>query len=284
MLNRQKLIVDLLRAAARPVSKLELMKWAFVIAKECKTGGGDAFYEFLPFHYGPYSFGLQRDLDTLASFGAVIEHGMDWTWNPATGLTSLPAPLAANARNIADRFRDWSANDVINYVYRTYPAYTVNSKRERLAPRPVACVAVYTSGYEGLQIDGFLDRLIQAGIYRLIDVRHNPVARRYGFHKSTLKRLCELLQIDYVHIPELGIVSSERQQLDTSDDYNRLFERYESQTIGQQPTTLSRVAQLMQERPSVLVCMEADACRCHRSRLAAAVSRLTGLAVAHLGA
>jgi len=146
----------------------------------------------------------------------------------------------------------------------------------------VAKTAVFTAGYEGLQIDGFLDLLVQTGIQRLIDVRNNPVARRYGFHKSTLNRLCGHLSIEYVHIPELGIVSEDRQGLDTSADYNKLFDIYERSTLPKQSTSVDRVGKMMVQKPSVLVCMEAEACRCHRSRLGAEVSRLTGLPLSHL--
>lgn len=191
--------------------------------------------------------------------------------------------LATESRSIVSRFRRWSSKDVIEYVYRTYPSYTVNSKRERLKVRRVAAPAVFTSGYEGLQIDGFLDRLVQTGIHRLIDVRNNPVARRYGFHKSTLQRLCGYLAIDYVHVPELGIVSAERRQLDTANDYLDLFERYEAITLARQHSATAKVASLMQEKPSVLVCMEAEALRCHRSRLANAIANLTGMEIVHLG-
>lgn len=283
MLMRQRIILELLRVAARPVSKLELMKWAFVLANESRIADGAAFYEFLPYHYGPYSFCLQRDLGTLVSSGLVTESDKSWAWNTSGEAPNPPKQFASKVRNVVDRFRQWSSNEVIDYVYRSYPAYTVNSKRERLALRKVASPAIFTSGYEGLQIDGFLDRLVQAGIGRLIDVRNNPVARRYGFHKSTLQRLCGNLDIDYIHVPELGIASAERQELNSVSDYLKLFDRYEQQTLPQHASSLKRVAELMQERSSVLVCMEADACRCHRSRLANTVSRMTGLNSVHLG-
>jgi uncharacterized protein (DUF488 family) len=284
MLTRQKVILKLLHYAGRPVSKLELMKWAFILAHETASGGIGAFYEFLPYHYGPFSFALQRDLDTFTKSHIIIASDRDWESASTTEFQNLPNMLESEVRNVANRFRHWSPNDIMNYFYSTYPAYTVNSKRERLACRRIADPAIYTTGYEGLQIDGFLDRLIQVGIYRLIDVRNNPVARRYGFHKSTLQRLCGYLDIEYFHFPELGIVSSERQQLDSEKDYTELFRRYESTTLAQQPVATARVAEMMREKSSVLVCMEAEACRCHRSRLAEAVARLTDMEIVNLGA
>jgi uncharacterized protein (DUF488 family) len=283
MLNRQKVLLEILRLANRPVSKLELVKWAFVLTRETESRGGSSFYEFLPYHFGPYSFSLQREIDILVADGLVVSDETAWRHNGIVARETLMKNVYYDVRRIVNRFQNWAVNDVIDYVYRTYPGYTVNSKRTKLAERKSAPIAIYTAGYEGLQIDGFLDLLVQKGIYRLIDVRNNPVARRYGFHKSTLNRLCGFLGIDYVHIPELGIVSVERQNLDSTLAYDQLFDKYEQLTLHSQTSHVDRVGTLMQERSSVLVCMEAQACRCHRSRLAAAVSSRTGLTVSHFG-
>jgi len=284
MLNRQKLVLHMLRLADRPVTKLELVKWAFVLSRETSSRGGGAFYEFLPHHFGPYSFSLQREIDSLVDEGIVEATDKTWACTiPASG-EGLSQGVKEDARRIVARFRDRSPEGVLDYVYHSYPAYTVNSKRQKLAERKVADPAIYTAGYEGLQIDGFLDLLVQAGIRRLLDVRNNPVARRYGFHKSTLSRLCGYLDIEYIHFPELGIVSEARQNLNESSDYSKLFEFYERTILPTQTDAVGRVAASMLEEPGVLVCMEAEACRCHRSRLGAEVARVTGLALVHLGA
>jgi len=284
VLNRQKIILEILKVAEAPVSKLELMKWAFVLARESPNGGGEAFYEFLPYHYGPYSFSLQRDMDQLVQAGQATATEKSWHTNAHQQQPIvLQKSLLRDIRATVERFRSWPVNELIDYVYQNYPKYTVNSKRERLAVRPSARLAVYTSGYEGLQIDGFLDRLVQSGIRRLIDVRNNPVARRYGFHKSTLQRLCGYLEIDYTHCPELGVLSADRQKLDSPDDYSSLFYRYEKVTLKTQSESVDNISKLMQDAPSVLVCMEAEACRCHRSRLATEVAGRTGMDVVHLG-
>ena len=171
---------------------------------------------------------------------------------------------------------------LLDNVYKQYPAFTVNSRRQKLAVRKTAPLAVYTSGYEGASIDGFLNRLMTTGIKHLIDVRRNPIARRYGFHRSTLKRLCESLDIAYTHLPELGIESEMRQSLDTQEDYDKLFERYRQSTLVDEKLAVERVAELVKESPSVLVCMEAQPKCCHRSHLATAVSKRSKLKVDHL--
>ncbi len=158
----------------------------------------------------------------------------------------------------------------------------VNSKREQHATRPVASLAVYTAGYEGQQVDGFLNTLLLNGIQQLLDVRNNPISRQYGYHKTTLGRLCKSLDIEYVHRPELGIPPVLRQSLKTQADYEVLFAKYEADILANQTVAVEEVSQLVQTKPTVLVCMEADPHMCHRTRLAKAVSEKSRLPVRHL--
>lgn len=285
MLNRQKTLLFLLQAASRPVSKLELTKWAFVMRKETDSQGGSAFYDFLPYKYGPFSFCLYREVDSLIQNGYVAgEKEWEATALAAGIVDSLPSAVKRDARNIVGRLASQQLGSVIEYVYSHYPSYTVNSEHKRLETRPTTVPAVYTAGYEGLSVDAFLDRLIGNGIRRIIDVRNNPVARRYGFHRSTLQRLAARVEIDYVHVPELGIVSALRRELNTQQDYEALFEAYERDTLSGQSELIQRVANLMGNKPSVLVCMEANPDCCHRTRLACAVSEKTDLPIFDLGA
>lgn len=283
MLNRQKVLVEMLRLAQRAVTKIEIVKWAFVLSRETSTSGGSAFYDFVPYHYGPYSFSLAREMDSLADMGIIIDSEKTWELNTAADRCTVPLSVERDLNRVVKRFNKMPVDDVIDYVYESYPAFTVNSRRKKLAQRNVGKVAVYTAGYEGLQIDGFLNLLVQNGIQCLIDVRNNPVARRFGFHKSTLDRLCRMLDIQYEHVPQLGIPSQERQALTNQNDYNTLFARYERKTLSTNEAAIERVSELVLKAPSVLVCMEADPCMCHRSRLAYSISHKTELPIVHLG-
>jgi len=284
MLNRQKVLLALLGTADRPVSKIELMKWCFLLRHEATTSGGSAFYEFLPYHFGPYSFTLTRELDDLVATGYVREDGerLLRTELPARG-GRLPARVETDAAQLIRRFGSFSVEALLDHVYGRHPQFTMNSRRQRLTERPVGEEMVYTVGYEGRQVDDFLWVLISAGVGRLIDVRNNPIARRYGFHKSTLTRLCTAVGIEYVHVPELGIKSADRRGIDTQTDRDHLFTSYTSATIPSQEEAVRRVVGWMTERPSALMCMEAAPCECHRSHLADEVARRTGLPIRHLG-
>ena len=83
-------------------------------------------------------------------------------------------------------------------VYRRYPYYAINSERAAkimsdqeasaiAAARPATVAACFfTIGYEGSSFEGYLNRLIKNNVKTLVDVRHNPLSRKFGFSKKTL--------------------------------------------------------------------------------------------------
>jgi len=284
MLNRQRVILALIQSAGGTASHLRVTKWAFLLREESQSRGGSSFYQFLPYKYGPFSFCLFQEAAALCRDGLLTESESEWT------LTSSGVPAARQihagtrsevARVISDHGKK-TERALIDYVYERFPEYTVNSEIRQLERRKTAAVAVYTAGYEGLLIDGFLAGLIQHGVCRIIDVRNNPVSRRYGFHKSTLSRLSERVGVEYVHVPELGIASDHRQDLEEPGARQKLFETYERTTLVREGAVIARVAALVEDRPSVLVCMEACHTQCHRSRLANAIAAKTRLPLRHL--
>ena len=288
MLNRQKIVLLMLRKAGGQTSRLQLMKWLFLLAQEAPTHGGKSFYQFLPYRFGPYSFSLHQEVNALIHDG-LVEQPDARTWKLTsvalqTGW-SLPLPIQQDVSAIMNRYGHMAVGSLTASVYKRYPWFTVNSQKLKRCPsaRPVAELAVYTMGYEGLMVDGFLNSLMRVGIQRLIDVRSNPVSRRYGYHKSTLSRLCSYLQIEYCHMPELGVASKERQNLKSPADYEALFDYYREESLSRQTDAMQKLAQLLREKASVLVCMEADPEFCHRSQLAEAVAPIVGLPVIHLG-
>jgi uncharacterized protein (DUF488 family) len=262
---------------------MELTKWAFLLAKEMPSGGGSSFYDFVPYHYGPFSFALYRELDGLIRDGYVSENKGSKTWDRvedvASGTADLSESLKADAARVVDRFAEKPADDLVDYVYDEFPWYTVNSRLRRLSSRPEGQIAVHTVGYEKWSVDRLMDELLRVGIKRLIDVRSNPVARRFGFHKSTLSRIAAKLAIEYVHMPELGIPSEQRRDLTSDQDYRELFSDYVREILPSERNAVAKAADMIKETPSALMCMEANPAYCHRTYLASAVSKITGLAV-----
>ncbi len=290
MLNRQKILLLMLKTAGRPVQRVELMKWCFLLRHESPAAGGTSFYDFVPYRLGPFSFELYQEIKKLEELSYVLIDHISSNENPTWSLnTLLSVPtlkldnsFRADVGEIVSKFESYSTDDLLDYVYNFHPYFTVNSERQRLASRSKAEVAVYTAGYERLSIDRFLNMLVQRGINCVIDVRNNPISRRYGFHKSTLSRLSVRLGIEYYHFPELGIAPEARRHFDGHNDRTMMLDEYERNTLKRENEALLDVSRLLFESPSVLVCLEAEPDSCHRSRLAKPLSQMTALPIVHL--
>jgi hypothetical protein len=264
-----------------------MMKWSFLLSHETSSHGGKTFYQFIPYHHGPYSFTLNQETDSLVRNG-FLEKNSNNFWS-LTDLgkkmdVNLPRDIARDIHSVAAEYGKLSGQELLDLVDNRYSSFTVkNELPGRInKKRAVAKKFIHTAGYEGKTVDEFLNLLVESGISRLIDVRSNPVSRRYGFHKSTLSRLCSVLGIDYQHLPELGIPSSERGDLDSSDKYTSLLNNYRS-SLPLRKEALSDVISLLRSEPSVLVCMEADPEFCHRNVLAQHLKTLIDMPIKHLG-
>ena len=195
---------------------------------------------------------------------------------------AVPYEVRTDVYDVARKYGAKGHTAIMNRVRATYPWFTALMNGKAAKTVPTVAPAVYTAGYEGVSIDTFLDVLLRNGIRRVIDVRHNPVARRYGFHKKTFSALCAEVGLEYEHVRELGIISSRRRNLNSLEDYRKLFEGYVQGTLSRESAAVERVARLLAEKPSVLVCMEGDPRFCHRSRLADRIRELQGLEILHL--
>ncbi len=287
MLHRQKALLMILQQVGGTASSMQMMKWAFLLSYETPSRGGRTFYQFIPYRYGPYSFTLNQEIDSLIRNG-FLEKETDNYWR-LTPLgekldITLPSDVSKDICQITATYGKLSAQKLVNLIYDKYSWFTINSELpgRRREKRPVAKKYIYTAGYEGKTVDEFLNLLMESGISRLIDVRYNPISRRYGFHKSTLSRLCSFLGIDYQHFPGLGISGSEREHIASKNQYIILFENYRL-NLSSCEKDLANVVKLLQSEPSVLVCMEADPNFCHRNVLAQHLTTLIDMPIRHLG-
>ena len=166
MLIRQRVVVEMLAFAKRPASKIELMKWAFLLKSSMPTRGGPAFYDFVPYHYGPFSFCLSREIGELVRQGVLIETETSWTLghDEFERQVNIPEKVTVDLQKIIDRFSSQPLRNLIDHVYLSYPLFTVNSKLRRRTSKLTARCAIYTAGYEGMSVDRFLELLIRSGI------------------------------------------------------------------------------------------------------------------------
>ena len=278
ILNRQRMLLLLLRMAGGEASKLQMMKWSFLISEASPSRGGDSFYEFLPYRFGPYSFSLENEMTHLRRNDLVRLQGEN-TWRITTHgareAKGLRDRLSQDVDYIIRTYGFLKTGDLIDRVYAEHPWYTINcdTMEKRALKRPKAEIGIYTIGYSGLSIDGFLNRLMRTGISTLIDVRCNPSSRKYGFSKKRLSRFCAYVGIQYRSFPELGIPHEQRRNIRSDSDYYKLFDAYRREMTLKQNEAIDSVCSILLQEPSVLVCVETDPERCHRSHLAKVISQ-----------
>jgi len=288
MLGRQKVVLELLRSVGRPLSPTAFVKMTFLLRHETVLTEDTTFYDFVPYKYGPFSFALYRELDTLRKGGYVSRDQRNLTLHSsAQSAHTLRSGVSSGITEVVARYGKMRERQLIKTVYSRYPWYAMRSENRDLLPedvpeRPCSPKSVYTAGYEGKSIDRFLDDLLKAGIHAIVDVRANAASRKYGFSKTSFASIAAKLGLEYHHVPELGIPSQDRRGLDSDEAYERLLQHYERQIMARHVDRVERLAPLICERPSVLVCMEKDASRCHRGRLANALAKIVRLPIVHL--
>lgn len=286
MLERQRIILDLVRSAPQPPTRTHIMKWLFLLAQEASPVTSSAFYDFVPYKYGPFSFLAYREMSSLESDGFLAAKELripNKAWEEVESeLSKLRKRQHTAIVKILESYGALPREDLLEEVYSRYPWYASRSELRSVKRSKDSRTAVYTVGYQGRTIDSFLDVLLRNGIRMLIDVRKNAYSRKYGFIGKTLERLCKDIGLEYTHVPDLGVPSRFREDLTSEKAYEKLFRMYEKDVIARQDAALVRVSKLVEETPSALMCFEADPSFCHRGRLAIHISKRTRLPVEHL--
>ena len=121
-----------------------------------------------------------------------------------------------------------------------------------------------TVGYEGREIDEFIDRLKQFNISRLIDVRELPLSRKKGFSKSILKERLQDENIQYIHVKSLGSPSLIRKKLKSDWDYEYFFKEY-SEHLQVNMNAIEELYQYVTDGVTCIMCFERFPQKCHRS-------------------
>jgi uncharacterized protein (DUF488 family) len=261
------------------------MKWLFLLTHESDWGRRAPPYDFVPYHFGPFSFAAYHDLRVLGDMG-ILHQTEDEVRFEARARITLHSAARRAARTIMDRYGSVPVDDLLRHVYSVYPWYALLSKRRDLAPRPparpVAPPKVYTVGYAGRNIDGFLGLLLRAGLAGVVDVRDTPFSRCFGFSRGSLTGHLERLGLAYMPFPQLGVPSAERNGVRSAESRRALFGVYRKRVEIDSDGLLDALCTAVSSRPLALMCMESRAEECHRSVLASIVAERSGLSVEHI--
>jgi uncharacterized protein (DUF488 family) len=134
---------------------------------------------------------------------------------------------------------------------------------------------LFTVGYEGTTIDGFIDSLKANNINCILDVRALPLSRKRGFSKTQLAGRLTRAQINYIHLPELGTPKDVRDMLKSTRDYSTFFEKVEKYLTGKKDAIQKAYDYVMNAR-CCLMCFEHIAEQCHRKIVAEKIRTANG--------
>ena len=137
-----------------------------------------------------------------------------------------------------------------------------------MAGEAAAVKRLFTIGYEGKTLEEFLGELTAAGVEAVLDVRAVAASRRPGFSKTALSNALAERGIGYRHFRALGTPSDGRTAARAGKvaEMRRIYAgQLETPEAGLQ---MEQAIEAAGERPSALLCYEADAPGCHRTMLA----------------
>lgn len=123
---------------------------------------------------------------------------------------------------------------------------------------------VYTTGYEGLDIQQFIDKLADNGIEHIVDVREIPISRKKGFSKTAISEALAENGIDYTHMKELGSPKEIRNELRQTHNYEDFMQKYRCYVVGQLDSIV-KIWKYAKAKRVCLLCFEKDCATCHRS-------------------
>jgi hypothetical protein len=248
----------------------------------------EPLYEFVPYKFGGFSFSSYADIRAMSKYGQMAEVDNQWQKTDERDyISQLTESDAALLERTFAELGHLQGAALIRYQYLKYPYYAIKSEiagqhlntdeqlriREAI-PRHEGS-AFFTIGYEGRSVENYMNALIRNCVRTLVDVRRNPFSMKYGFSKKQLLEICNKLGMEYIHIPELGIESARRKNLDGDEDYSALFSEYESDlATNGEPFLRSLYDIFVRERQIAITCFESDHLHCHRHKVAEALQRI----------
>ncbi len=284
MFYRRKIILALLQLFDGQLDKIRLQKLLFLFVKNQSK----AEYDFIPYKFGCYSYSANADMTTMVKRGFLNEDEISFEKIDKTDyLMQLKPTDLKLLQEVKADYEKMNATALMKHTYINFPFYAINSEVaqriltnaelenvNKVKPKGSRTV-LFTIGYEGLSLEEYLVRLLKNDVRVLVDVRSNPLSMKYGFSKSQLKKYCLSLGIDYVHIPEVGIQSNQRQELNSQSDYDKLFAVYREINLNNTTSFQIEILNLLKEHKRIaLTCFEANICQCHRKHLAEAIENL----------
>jgi uncharacterized protein (DUF488 family) len=142
---------------------------------------------------------------------------------------------------------------------------------------------LYTLGYQGVDVDTYVQKLKAAGVGIVADVRETPWSHKRGFCKNIFSAELSKAGIEYVHVKSAGNPKENRR---TAPDMAECLRRYRTY-LKANPTGVNDLVDVVRmaasrKRTVCLVCFEKNVEDCHRSILVDAMKKEIRIRSVHL--
>jgi len=272
--KRQQFLLSFLKELNEPLTAIDFQKLLFLYINENNL----TYYEFIPYLYGGYSIQAGEDINILQAMSWLTDTNGKIQYTGGDEPSGITLPFEGIGKPISDQLPKVRGNRLVKLVYEQYPYYAINSRTAESIMDSMGIAKIrtvkeklkqtermlFTIGYEGITIEHYLNILIKNDVQVLCDVRNNPLSRKFGFSKSNLQKYLGNIGIEYIHFPELGIKSEKRNNLNSDEDYQNLFNEYKS-SLSNCGEFLEKLYLLLQSKNRIaLTCFEHEALHCHR--------------------
>ena len=287
MYTRKKILYNLIKELGNP-SNVVIQKSMFLLT-HCNHCCDNA-YDFFPHKMGCYSLRLRSDYHSLTDESYLEEDYDTNTYHVASKdeytnriTFFVDKEVSAGIRNVVELVSNMNEDELIRFTYKLEPYYAIRSEIvpslnignefiRNLAKEKASVAesekAIYTIGYEGRSIDGFINELVKRNIHTLFDVRKNAYSMQNEFSAQPLRKALDEAEIKYIHCPDVGIVSGKRQELLPLGRQDELFEWYKETILPNSQRFVDKAISAFQDGNIAFMCYEKDPMDCHRSRLA----------------
>jgi uncharacterized protein (DUF488 family) len=276
MYYRRKIFLALLETFSGKLNSSDFEKLLLLLCRQTNQN----YYDFFPHKYGCFSFLSYQDKRVLIKNGYLKDSDKFELTSRKSFINNIKEEDRKALTELTTKWSRSLGNKLKKYTYLEYPEYAIKSEiAEKILNNEELnmiksyaifsdCKTLFTTGYEGLTIDAYMNKLIKNNIKLVIDVRKNPLSMKYGFSKTRLRNYLNKVKINYTHLPELGIVSKLRKDLKGPEDYEKLFDNYASKTIPNNLEAIKKITDLLNEYKRVtLTCFESNHKFCHRHKI-----------------
>lgn len=259
MLKKHKILLSILQEFNGKIDNEKFNILLFIYSNEFENKKN---FNFININNLPFSLTLLEDKKYLIAKNYLMH---DENWNIQNTkkrfIFDLDMFEKFNIQTLKNNFANKNLEELKNYFTEKYKSdfTSHNNKNKNI---------LYTIGYESISLEEYLNKLKKENIKVLCDVRKNAYSQKFGFSKKELQYGAKLLNINYIHIPNLGIEPENRQNLKDKFDYFCLFQRYRKSLLQKINDTNHLLQLLKNSKKIALTCFEKDFKMCHRYELA----------------